>query len=166
MESVVVSKTLTLRPETAADAAFVAGLFRADRAAGFAAMGWPEAAVARLLDDQFRLQAAHFDAVYPGLARYVVEERGHAVGRMYVDRAGDGWRLVEIGILPARQGQGLGAAVIRWLARSARAAGAPAVELQVAHDNPRAAALYRRLGFAAIAGLSATHATMRLTLSS
>ncbi len=45
------------------------------------------------------------------------------------------------------RGQGVGTALIQTLVKRARAQRATAFEIGVALDNPRAAALYRRLGF-------------------
>jgi GNAT superfamily N-acetyltransferase len=45
------------------------------------------------------------------------------------------------------RGQGVGTALIQALVKRARTQGAKAFEIGVAMDNPRAAALYRRLGF-------------------
>ena len=45
------------------------------------------------------------------------------------------------------RGQGVGTALIQALVKRARAERATAFEIGVALDNPRAAALYRRLGF-------------------
>ena len=45
------------------------------------------------------------------------------------------------------RGQGVGTALIQTLVKRARGRGATAFEIGVAMDNPRAAALYRRLGF-------------------
>jgi GNAT superfamily N-acetyltransferase len=45
------------------------------------------------------------------------------------------------------RGQGVGTALIQTLIKRARTQGASAFEIGVAMDNPRAAALYRRLGF-------------------
>lgn len=45
------------------------------------------------------------------------------------------------------RGHGVGTALIQTLVKQARAYGASAFEIGVTMDNPRAAALYRRLGF-------------------
>jgi mycothiol synthase len=60
----------------------------------------------------------------------------------------DGW-IVQVGVLPAARGRGLGAALVREALHRMRADGATAVMLDVNVDNP-AGALYRRLGFTAL----------------
>ncbi len=52
----------------------------------------------------------------------------------------------ELVILPAFQGRGIGTALLREQIERARERGVP-VSLSVLHENHRAAALYRRLGF-------------------
>ncbi len=50
-------------------------------------------------------------------------------------------------VAPASRSQGIGTAMIQYLTRIAREMHAPCVEIGVALGNPRALALYRRLGF-------------------
>jgi ribosomal protein S18 acetylase RimI-like enzyme len=57
--------------------------------------------------------------------------------------------VVDIGFLPERRGRGVGRTLLEWAQQSARAAGAEGIDLQVTIDNPRARALYQRLGFRA-----------------
>lgn len=54
--------------------------------------------------------------------------------------------LVDIALLPEARGQGFGEALLVPLQAEARNRALP-LRLSVARDNPRAAALYRRLGF-------------------
>lgn len=154
---------VSLRPEQACDEAFVRHLYHASRSDEVAAAGWPEAMALRFLDAQFRLQRTHFATCHPGadfLILLAAAARGQPAapaGRLYLDRTGSTWRLLEIGLLRAWQGRGIGAALIGWLQKDAVAAGADAIALQVLHTNPRAVALYRRLGFADAASLVTTH---------
>jgi mycothiol synthase len=58
----------------------------------------------------------------------------------------DGW-IVQVGVVPAVRGTGLGGALIRESLRRMAAAGASEAWLTVNVNNPSAAGLYRRLGF-------------------
>ncbi|PWK49835.1 ribosomal protein S18 acetylase RimI-like enzyme [Actinoplanes xinjiangensis] len=60
--------------------------------------------------------------------------------------AADGW-IVQVGVVPAVRGTGLGGALIRESLRRMAAAGASEAWLTVNVNNPSAAGLYRRLGF-------------------
>ena len=53
-------------------------------------------------------------------------------------------------MIPHARGQNLGAHLITEVVHRIRAAGATSITLNVNTDNPHAAALYRRLGFASI----------------
>lgn len=55
----------------------------------------------------------------------------------------------ELYLQPAHRGQGLGERVLRALSEIAAALGLVELQVEVERDNPRAAALYRREGFAA-----------------
>jgi ribosomal protein S18 acetylase RimI-like enzyme len=52
-----------------------------------------------------------------------------------------------LGVDPACRGQGIGAALVHHLLDRAKDSGMPRAVLDVALNNPRAEALYKRLGF-------------------
>ena len=58
---------------------------------------------------------------------------------------------VSVGVLPQHRARGLGTAMLRALVAAADEDGLPGLSLSVERDNP-AARLYRRLGFAEVAG--------------
>ncbi|MCW2793623.1 MAG: hypothetical protein JWO76_2721 [Nocardioides sp.] len=82
---------------------------------------------------------------------YVIEIDGERAGRMRVVRAPDHRELAGIQILPAHQGHGLGTHLIEQFLVEARDDGLPA-RVSVERDNPRARALYERLGFVEVGG--------------
>lgn len=67
------------------------------------------------------------------------------IGLLKVTRAAGEWHVHQIQILPSRQGQGIGEAVLRELLVDAARENVP-VSLGVLHGNP-ARRLYERLGF-------------------
>lgn len=75
----------------------------------------------------------------------IVCEGAEAIGLLKVTRAADEWHVHQIQILPARQGRGIGEAVLRELLGDAARENVP-VSLSVLHGNP-ARKLYERLGF-------------------
>jgi ribosomal protein S18 acetylase RimI-like enzyme len=77
---------------------------------------------------------------------YVVEVNGSPAGRLRVVRTSAEWELAGIQLAPGYQSHGLGTAIITGLISEASAAGLP-MTLLVEKDNPRALALYLRLGF-------------------
>ncbi|HET8898029.1 MAG TPA: N-acetyltransferase [Rhodanobacteraceae bacterium] len=52
-----------------------------------------------------------------------------------------------VAVAPTARGQGIGSALMSWFATEARRRSLPRLVLDVAADNPRAQALYTRLGF-------------------
>ena len=79
----------------------------------------------------------------------VIEIDGERAGRLRVVRAPDHHELAGIQLLPAHQGHGIGTHLVEQFLVEARSAGVPA-RISVEKDNPRARALYERLGFAKV----------------
>jgi ribosomal protein S18 acetylase RimI-like enzyme len=79
----------------------------------------------------------------------VIEIEGERAGRLRVVRAPDHVELAGIQLLPAHQGHGIGTHLVEQIVTDARKAGLP-VRLSVEKDNPRARALYERLGFVVV----------------
>jgi ribosomal protein S18 acetylase RimI-like enzyme len=88
------------------------------------------------------LQRRIFDERFAGQRFQVILVDDEDAGVLDVQERGDEVFLKLIELLPANQGQGIGTSIIRSL----QARGKP-VALHVLTTNPRAAALYRRLGF-------------------
>jgi ribosomal protein S18 acetylase RimI-like enzyme len=136
---------ISLRPATVADEGFLDELYASTRADEVAAWGWLPAQQRAFLAQQARVRRAGYAAQFPAAEDAIVEVEGRAVGRCLVDRSGPVITLVDLALVPARRGQGLGTAVLERLLAEARAQGRR-VRLHVERAN-RAAALYRRLGF-------------------
>lgn len=82
---------------------------------------------------------------------YVVGEQGGAVvGYAGIDCAGEVADVMTIAVAPAARGQGLGAALMRWITAQARRAGAGSLMLEVRADNAVAQRLYATAGFATL----------------
>jgi ribosomal protein S18 acetylase RimI-like enzyme len=90
----------------------------------------------------------------------IVDLQGRRVGLVEVTNDGAALTIRHLELLPSSQGQGVGTAVIEHVVERAKCAGR-VVELRVLHVNPRARALYERLGFAVVAERS-TSTEMRL----
>jgi len=87
-----------------------------------------------------------YAAHYPAAENWILlGTDGTPIGRLLLDRETDRWRVVEIAVLAAHRGHGLGTVVLRQCQQQAAADGA-ALELQVMPESP-ARRLYERLGF-------------------
>lgn len=101
-----------------------------------------------ILENQFELQDYHFRNFFPHTDRRIVTRGGERLGRFYVDRGPDLWRLIDISFLPEFTGGGIGSALFDTMTAEADAAGVP-IQLHCAINN-RAISLYRRKGFATL----------------
>jgi ribosomal protein S18 acetylase RimI-like enzyme len=141
----------TLRPSHPADMDFLFALHRSTmRAYVERIWGWDDDA-----------QKARFAEYYPTAERRIVVVDGVDVGALAIDYRPDAIFVVNIEILPAFQGQGLGAQVLTDIIIRAQDDGRT-VELQVLKVNP-ARRLYERLGFQ-VTGETETHYLMRRPL--
>jgi ribosomal protein S18 acetylase RimI-like enzyme len=139
------------RPETAADAGFLFALFCVSRPPGADFAGLDAAMRDTLLRQQYAGQTATYRARYPQALFDIVHCDDAPIGRIVFDRGVAAFTLVDIALLPAWRGRGIGMALIAALCGAAREAGRP-VRLSVSLGNPDARRLYQRLGFVVIAG--------------
>ncbi|WP_176560261.1 GNAT family N-acetyltransferase [Brevibacillus dissolubilis] len=112
--------------------------------------GWDEAQQVPFLRMQFDLQTRSYQMHYPGLDRRIILYENTPVGRILVARLNNEWVLVDISLLPAYRGRGIGTRLIAELQQEAAGSDMP-VRLSVSHTNPRAQQLYTKLGFIAVA---------------
>lgn len=138
--------TLHLRPERPEDAAFRFALFceaRPDLAL------LPAALRDGIMQMQLRARDLGHRQQFPQARYDIVALGAEPVGRIAWDQGGGVLHLIDIALIAARRGRGVGTALMRALMAEARAAGC-AMRLSVASGNAGAARLYRRLGFATV----------------
>ena len=133
------------RPKTDADRPFLAAVYASTRAAELAMVPWTPAQKAAFLDMQFNAQWQHYERFYPEAEFLVIEQDGQPIGRLYIDRGPEEISLVDIALIPAARGGGLGTRILREILDEARATG-KGVAIHVERFNP-ALRLYQRLGF-------------------
>lgn len=133
---------LTLRPVEAGDQPFLLALVESTRGD----LSVLDATVrAMLVRMQYDAQLSDYRRRFPNLEERVVLADGVPAGRLMVARKVDEIRLVDIGLLPAFRGQGIGCRLLAMLQDESRQSGRP-LRLHVLQGNP-ACDLYRRLGF-------------------
>ncbi|MDX6581863.1 MAG: hypothetical protein QOI10_1047 [Solirubrobacterales bacterium] len=139
---------LTLRPATPDDRDFLLDVYASTRASELALMPWDDAAKRAFVEHQFHAQDVHYRRHYEGATFDVVEVAGEPAGRLYVLRGARDIRIMDIALLEAFRGRGIGTALLRPLLDEARA-DRRSVSIHVEVTNP-ARALYERLGFEAV----------------
>ena len=137
--------TLNLRPATPADRPFLLRVYADSRAEELVATNWTDDQKAAFCADQFAAQERHYREHYPGCEFLVIERAGAPIGRLYRDRRAAEIRVVDIALLAAERGRGVGGALMRQVLDEAAAAGL-LVRIHVEQANP-ARRLYERLGF-------------------
>ncbi|WP_305968675.1 MULTISPECIES: GNAT family N-acetyltransferase [unclassified Mameliella] len=149
----MVSQRPGLRPVREADRAFLISLYRETRD-DLAALPLPPAALTQMLVMQFDAQAQSYERGFPGHHWDIILHRDTPVGQIRVLRGTDEFVAIDLSLLAASRGRGIGSHLLRNLQQEARTAGLP-LKLSVEHRNTRARALYDRLGFVAVKDLGA-----------
>jgi len=85
------------------------------------------------------------ERIYPKVDNRIILLNGCAIGRMLVDRAEEGIRLIDIALLTEHRNAGIGNRMIKNLIEEA-AASSKTLNLRVRSGSP-AMRLYERLGF-------------------
>ena len=106
---------------------------------------WSNAEKEDFLRMQFGAQHTYYHQAFPYARFDVIEHCGEPVGRLYVDRKAEDIRIIDISLLTAHRGRGIGGALMRGLLTEGDSSARP-VSIHVERNNP-ALRLYRRLGF-------------------
>jgi GNAT superfamily N-acetyltransferase len=136
---------VTLRPCVEGDLPFLEQVYVSARLEELAPLGWSEAQTRSFLHEQFLVQDAYYHRSWPQAAYSIVLLKGRAVGRFYVDRCADGFRVLDLALLTEHRGQGIGGELLAEVLDEARGRRLP-VRIHIEQGNP-ARRLYERLGF-------------------
>jgi ribosomal protein S18 acetylase RimI-like enzyme len=149
LPAALLSRGFALRPETEADIAFLMRLYASTREEELAPVPWSVEQKAAFLAQQFQAQRQHYRTYIEGCSFDVIEENGVPMGRLYLETRPSRLHVVDISLLPAWRGRGIGADIMAALQEAGRTSGR-GVSTFVEKFNP-ALRFYRRLGFAEIA---------------
>lgn len=139
---------VTLRQVRDVDAPLLFRIYASTRADELAQVDWSDAQKDAFLRQQFEAQTKHYGARFADARYDVIECDREAAGRLIVWRGRDEIRLVDIALLPAFRGRGIGEGLVRPILDTAAELGLP-VRIHVERSNP-ALRLYARLGFVPI----------------
>ncbi len=150
----------TLRDARPEDRPFLLALYASTRANELAQTGWSPETRQVFVQMQFEAQHADYTRRHPASRCQVIDSGGGPVGRLWVAREDACLHVLDISLIPALRGCGIGGACLRAVLADAHAAQLE-VRLHVAVGNP-ARRLYERLGFVAT-GLPGLHQAMTWT---
>ncbi|MFQ5572071.1 MAG: GNAT family N-acetyltransferase [Rhodothermales bacterium] len=139
---------VSLCPITPEDEAFLFEVYARNRMPELARVPWTDDQKHAFLTFQFQAQHQYYREEYAGAAFHLIVRGDTPLGRLYVDRRDDEIRILDVTLLPAYRGQGIGSRLIRALLDEAEQAGKP-VRIYVETYQP-SVHLFERLGFAKI----------------
>lgn len=136
-----------LRPAVEADYEELLRVYASTRAAELAQVTWwDDEQKLAFCRAQYDAQKEEYEARFPDAEYDVIELEGRTVGRVWVGRAEEEIRLLDIALLPEAQRRGLGAAIVGALIEEARASN-KRLRHMVFMLNTEARRFYERLGF-------------------
>ena len=136
---------IALRTATDADMDFLREVFSSTRLQEFMSAGLPVEQIESLLASQFLTQHNYYRRHYPHGRFDIIMQGERSVGRLYHDWSGDVVRVIDIALLPACRGAGIGTRLMRAIVAEAAGKRMP-MQLYVEFSNP-VRTLYRTLGF-------------------
>lgn len=135
----------SLRPITPEDESFLASLYASTRAEELAQTNWSDEQKTMFCRMQFNAQTEDYRRNYSDASFQIIERGGVAVGRLLVLRSDEAVHVIDIALMPAHRGAGIGTKLLGELQDEAKAAGKK-LSIYVERFNP-ARRLYDRLGF-------------------
>ena len=136
---------IRLRPIVEDDRETLYRCYASTRTEELSVVDWSKDQKDRFLRMQFHAQSVHYEKHYLTAQFQIILVDEQPAGRLYVDRWEQEIRIVDITLLPAYRGRGIGSSLLQTLIEESLAAGKP-LSIHVERNNP-AMRLYDRLGF-------------------
>src|SRR5204863_5278754 len=137
--------TVSLRQVKPSDRSFLLEVYSSTREQELALVDWSVEQKRAFCEMQFAAQDSYYRENYAGATHQVILVDGQVAGRLYVARLANEILVVDIALLPAFRGRGVGGRLLRELQAEATRASKP-LRIHVEKVNP-ARRLYDRLGF-------------------
>ena len=139
---------IRFRPIGPEDEAFLYEVYASTRAGEMALVDWDDEQKESFLRMQFNAQHQEYRKRYADDEFLIILSGDQPIGRLYLGRWADEFRIIDITLLPARRNGGIGTSLMQDIMHEAAGEGKP-VRIHVEKNNP-AMRLYRRLGFGPI----------------
>lgn len=138
-----------LRPASDEDEPFLQTVYGDSRAEELMRVPWSVEQREAFVQMQFKAQQSHYREFFPNATHDIILVNERPAGRLYVDRRDDEIRILDISMLIAFRGQGVGSGLIKALVEEAEAEG-KSINVYVENYNP-SKLLFERMGFRQIA---------------
>lgn len=113
-------KTITLRPRTTTDEAFLRLAYETSRDEEFKEVHWPSPAQREgFFRHQFDLQELHFASTYPGADYDIIEYKKEPIGRLVLSWEPDQLHCIDIILLPGFRKKKFGTAIMNAIIKEA-----------------------------------------------
>jgi GNAT superfamily N-acetyltransferase len=139
---------ITLRPVQDSDDEFLLKVYGSTREQELAQVPWTAEQKQQFVRMQWEAQKSHYAAQYPHATHEIICLENGAAGRLYLDRSGEKFHILDITLLPEHRNRGAGSFLLGQIMAEAKEAGKP-VSIFVETFNP-SLRLFQRLGFTAI----------------
>ena len=139
---------ITLRPVQESDDEFLLKVYGSTREQELAQVPWTAEQKQQFVRMQWEAQKNHYAAQHPTASHEIICIEGIAAGRLYLDRSGEKFHILDITILPEHRNRGAGSFLLNQIMAEAKEAGKP-VSIYVETFNP-SLRLFQRLGFTPI----------------
>ena len=139
---------ITLRPVQESDNEFLLKVYGSTREQEMAQVPWTAEQKQQFVRMQWMAQKNHYAAQHPNATHEIIAVESSDVGRLYLDRSGDNFHILDITLLPEHRNHGAGSFLLRQIMAEAKEAGKP-VTIYVETFNP-SLRLFQRLGFTPI----------------
>jgi ribosomal protein S18 acetylase RimI-like enzyme len=138
---------ISLRPVAASDEPFLLQLYSSTRELEMSQVPWSPEQKQAFVAMQFTAQAQAYASSHPKATHETIWADGKPVGRLYLDRAPDGFHILDITIAPEFRNAGIGSQVLREIIEEADRHRKP-IGIYTETFNP-SQHLFARLGFLA-----------------
>jgi ribosomal protein S18 acetylase RimI-like enzyme len=139
---------VTIRPVQDSDDEFLLKVYGSTREQELAQVPWTAEQKQQFVRMQYEAQKNHYAAQHPHASHEIICLEGDAAGRLYLDRTGEKFHILDITLLPEHRNRGAGSFLLGQIMAEAKEAGKP-VSIFVETYNP-SLRLFQRLGFTPI----------------
>jgi ribosomal protein S18 acetylase RimI-like enzyme len=139
---------ITLRPVQESEDEFLLKVYGSTREQELAQAPWTAEQKQQFVRMQWEAQKNHYAAQHPNASHEIICIEGIAAGRLYLDRSGKKFHILDITLLPEHRNRGAGSFLLNQIMAEAKEAGKP-VSIYVETFNP-SLRLFQRLGFTPI----------------
>ncbi len=140
---------LLLRPVTPDDDDFLREVYASTREAELAMVPWDAAMKAAFIQHQFTAQLAHYREKNPAAEHSVILFGDRRVGRLYFNRGEEFHHILDVTVLPAFRGHGIGGLLLENLVSEADEKGKK-LSVYVETISPRSQRFFENFGFVAV----------------